>query len=174
MQLAVPYFSQRDNFTQASRTCNSSACAMCLEYFKPDAIANDCDYLEQVLATGDSTDHDVQTQVLERYGLKSEFRYDLGYADLDASLAANKPVVIGFYHTGTIWQPTGGHMAVVIGKWENGYILNDPWGDLNDGYQTHNGEARYYSYRSLNARWLDVSGDRALPLPNQSGWGRVF
>ncbi len=33
--LTVPFYPQTDNYRDAQRTCNSSACAMCLEYFKP-------------------------------------------------------------------------------------------------------------------------------------------
>ena len=33
--LSVPYFPQTDNYRDASRTCNSSSCAMCLEFLKP-------------------------------------------------------------------------------------------------------------------------------------------
>ena len=33
--LDVPWFPQTDNYRDANRTCNSSACAMCLEYFTP-------------------------------------------------------------------------------------------------------------------------------------------
>ena len=36
--LNVPYFPQTDNYRDASRTCNSSSCAMCLEYFKPGTL----------------------------------------------------------------------------------------------------------------------------------------
>ena len=36
--LSVPYFPQTDNYRDANRTCNSSSCAMCLEYFKPGTL----------------------------------------------------------------------------------------------------------------------------------------
>ena len=36
--LDVPWFPQTDNYRDANRTCNSSACAMCLEYFKPGTL----------------------------------------------------------------------------------------------------------------------------------------
>ena len=32
IRLEVPYYPQTDNYTNAERTCNSSACAMCLEF----------------------------------------------------------------------------------------------------------------------------------------------
>lgn len=36
--LNVPFYPQTDNYRDAQRTCNSSACAMCLEYFKPGTL----------------------------------------------------------------------------------------------------------------------------------------
>jgi hypothetical protein len=130
--LNVPYYPQTDNYTNAERTCNSSACAMCLEYFKPGTLKGaqgDDAYIRKVFAIGDTTDHGVQTQVLASYGIQSSFSYNLSFADLDKSLSAGKPVVIGILHRGSLSYPTGGHMVVVIGKTQNGdYVVNDPYG----------------------------------------------
>ena len=38
IRLEVPYYPQTDNYRDANRTCYSSACAMCLEYFKPGTL----------------------------------------------------------------------------------------------------------------------------------------
>jgi hypothetical protein len=98
---------------------------MCLEYFKPGTLKGakgDDAYVEKVFAIGDSTDHTVQTKVLESYGIKSRFNYNLSFADIDKSLSAGKPVVIGILHRGSLSAPTGGHMVVVIGKKVN--LLN--------------------------------------------------
>jgi hypothetical protein len=72
--LDVPWFPQTDNYRDANRTCNSSACAMCLEYFKPGTLQGtkgDDAYVRKVFAIGDTTDHMVQTRVLASYGIKS-------------------------------------------------------------------------------------------------------
>ena len=171
--LNVPFFPQTDNFRDPSRTCNSSSCAMCLEYFKPGTLKGpkgDDDYIRKVFAIGDTTDHSVQTKVLNSYGVKSEFRYNLSFADLDRELAAGRPVVIGILHRGTLDNPRGGHMIVVIGKSEDGksYICNDPFGSLNNGYSGHVEEGKGVSYSTevLRKRWL--------PDGISSGWGRVF
>jgi hypothetical protein len=63
--LAVPYFNQVDNYRDAHRTCNSSSCAMCLAFLKPGSIKGDDEYVKKVFAIGDTTDHAVQTKVLE-------------------------------------------------------------------------------------------------------------
>ena len=170
--LPVPYYPQTDNYTQPERTCNSSSCAMALEYFRPGTLKGpkgDDAYIREVFAIGDTTDHVVQTKVLMKYGVESSFKYDLTFAKLDEELQARRPVVIGILHRGTLSSPTGGHMLVVIGKNEKGqYICHDPYGDLYDGYTStvYNGRSVIYERHVLEARWT-VDGP-------SSGWGRLF
>ena len=170
--LPVPYYPQTDNYIQPERTCNSSSCAMALEYFRPGTLKGakgDDAYLRKAFAVGDTTDHSVQTEVLSRYGVESEFQYNLSFAELDAELEAKRPVVIGILHRGTLEKPTGGHMVVVVGKNSKGsYIVHDPYGDLYDGYTSnvYNGKSVTYERHVLEARWT-VEGP-------QSGWGRIF
>jgi hypothetical protein len=168
--LPVPYFNQVDNYRDAHRTCNSSCSAMCLEYFKPGTLKGskgDDEFVQKVFAIGDTTDHSVQTKVLASYGIKSVFSYNLSFSNLDRELAAGRPVVIGILHRGPLSAPTGGHMVVVIGKKGDGYIVNDPYGSLNDGYQgpVSNGKGAYYSKAVLAKRWCPNGND---------GWGRTF
>ncbi len=168
--LPVPFFPQTDNYRDAQRTCNSSACAMALEYFKPGSLPGpkgDDAYVRKVFAIGDTTDHAVQTKVLSDFGIPSRFSYNLTFADLDKQLADGKPVVIGFYHRGPLSAPTGGHMAVVIGKKGEDYVVNDPYGSLNDGYTgpVTNGKGAVYKKSELARRWCPGGRD---------GWGRIF
>lgn len=168
---AFPWFPQVDNYRDPHRTCNSSACAMTLNYFKPGTLVGargDDAYIRKVFSIGDTTDHVVQTKVLESYGIKSVFRYDLTFADLDAQLRARKPVVLGILHRGSISNPTGGHMIVVIGKTASGdYVCNDPYGSLNNGYSgpVEQGRGVVYKASELRSRWCPKGND---------GWGRVF
>ena len=171
--LSVPYYPQTDNYALASKTCNSSSCAMALEFLKPGTlkgVKGDDEYLHKVLAIGESTDHNVQTKVLESYGVYSTWNQTLSFADLDRELGLGKPVVIGILHRGTLSAPTGGHIIVVIGKTADSksYVVNDPFGNLMDGYTTdvYNGKGAIYPKSVLEKRWT-VEG------PN-SGWGRVF
>jgi len=168
--LNVPFFPQTDNYRDAQRTCNSSSCAMCLEYFKPGTLLGakgDDAYIRKVFAVGDTTDHEVQTKVLASYGVKSHFSYNLSFNDLDKNLAAGKPVVIGILHRGSLSAPTGGHMVVVIGKKGEDYVINDPYGSLNDGYTgaVTNGKGAVYKKSDLSRRWCSKGND---------GWGRIF
>ena len=172
--LEVPFYPQTDNYRDANRTCNSSACAMCLEYFKPGTLKGpkgDDAYVQKVFSIGDTTDHLVQTKVLASYGIKSSFSYSLTFVDLDRELVAGRPVVIGILHRGTLSNPTGGHMVVVIGKSPDGksYICNDPYGDLMTGYTTPvmDGKGARYPVEVLKYRWLENGKDK-------TGWGRIF
>jgi hypothetical protein len=168
--LNVPFFPQTDNYRDAQRTCNSSACAMCLEYFKPGTLIGpkgDDAYIRKVFTIGDTTDHSVQTKVLASYGIKSSFSYNLTFADLDRELEAGRPVVIGILHRGPLSAPTGGHMCVVIGKRGEDYVVNDPYGSLNDRYTgpVTNGKGAVYKRSDLVRRWCPKGND---------GWGRIF
>ena len=173
--LNVPYYPQTDNFVLPDSTCNSSACAMVLEFLNPGSLPpgpkGDDAYLRKVLAVGKSTDNSVQTRVLQGYGLNSVFRTNLDFSDLDAELTSKRPSVLGIIHRGQTHRPTrnSGHMIVCIGKTDGGsYIFHDPYGSLHRGYvgPVIEGRQVVYSRMELEKRWTaDGPG---------SGWGRIF
>lgn len=166
IRLDVPYFSQRDNYVEWWRTCNSSACAMALKFLLPQTINNDDDYLKVVRQLGDTTDHGIQTAALLRFGLKSRWQINLDFVDLDRSLEAGLPIVIGILHKGSWEDPCGGHLLTVIGKTPEGYLCHDPWGNLMTNYADPNGGNVLYPRWALSYRWLEQ-------LP-KNGWGRTF
>jgi hypothetical protein len=173
--LNIPWFPQTDNFVLPDSTCNSSACAMVLEFLKPGSLPpgpkGDDAYLRRVLAIGKSTDNSVQTRVLQGYGLNSVFRFNLDFSDLDSELAAGRPLVLGILHRGPTSNPTrnSGHMIACIGKTDKGdYIFHDPYGSLHRGYvgPVIEGRQVVYSRMEMEKRWT-ADGIR-------SGWGRIF
>lgn len=169
--LNVPYYQQVDNKYEPMRTCNTSSCAM-VARFLGAKISGDDQYYKIVRKYGDTTDHNAQTQALAELKIKSTWNTNLGFADLDKSLEANLPIVIGILHRGTLKSPTGGHMIVVIGRTaDRDYICHDPFGSLLDpggGYTgpVTKGKAVVYPRYVLNHRWL--------PEDDNSGWGRLF
>ncbi|MEB3277750.1 MAG: C39 family peptidase [Lyngbya sp.] len=163
--LNVKYFSQRDNREESWRTCNTSCCAMVADFIKPGCISGDDGYKDIVDRFGDTTCHEAQTRALASLGINSRFDYNLSYRELDNSLILNKPIVIGVLHRGHYQTPYGGHMIVVIGKYEDGYICHDPWG-VPFHYSATNGANCKIPFQSLDTRWL-CDGP-------YSGWGRIF
>ena len=173
--LNVPWYPQTDNYTLPDSTCNSSSCAMCLEFLKPGSLPSgpkgDDVYLRKVLAIGKSTDQSVQTRALQGYGLNSVFRTNFNFSDLDRELTARRPSVLGILHRVPNSNPTrnSGHMIVCIGKTDSGsYIFHDPYGSLVRGYTGPVTEGRQvvYSRMELEKRWTaDGPG---------TGWGRIF
>lgn len=174
--LNVPYYSQRDNYRDASRTCFSSSCAMLCKFLKPDSIKGDDDYIREVFKRGDTTDAAVQVQTLKHFGVSSRFATNLTFSTLDSLLACGIPVPVGILHHGPSSAPSGGgHWIIVIGKETDAkapggswYVVNDPWGSIDNAtgtYPSTNGNRVKYSRNLLKARWT-VEGDG-------TGWGIV-
>ena len=171
VDLKVPYWPQTDNFTQSERTCNSSSCAMVLEFFRPEAVVNDDQYIKKLIdgGYGDTTDHGAQGRLLADYGLKSTWHTNMSIAALEKEIRAGRPVVCGILHRGSESAPTGGHMIVVRGLTSSGdFRVNDPYGSCNDGYSgpVENGNNAIYSRKMMAARWT--------PDGPNSGWARTF
>lgn len=169
IRLKVPYYSQRDNSTEWWRECNSSTHAMLLNFLKPGSVTGDDDYIQRfVKPNGDTTDWNVHTQALRRFGIESVYRQNLDFDDLEKSLTLGFPVAIGVLHNGSLAAPTGGHVLLITGmdKDKGVFYANDSWGE-GFSYTNYNGkDVEYPIYPSLDRRWL-VDGDK-------SGWGRII
>lgn len=156
-KLNVPYFSQRDNYRDSWRTCFSSSCAMLLKFLKPESISGDDDYIRRVFRNGDTTNSGVQLNTLSQYGVRGRFVSNLNNDTLKQQIDLGFPVPVGILHKGSAWNPSGGgHWLVVIGYDETGWIVNDPWGEINHStgeYLSTNGESVKYSYDLMDSRW---------------------
>lgn len=173
--LKVPYYSQRDNINQPSRTCNTSTHAMLLKYLKPDAIKGDDDYWNRFVSEiGDSTDHAVHTKALAKFGIESEWRQDLDFKHIDRMLVAKIPMPIGVAHRGSVYNPIGGHIILVIGAVYNSpttrnddiFVCNDPWGNGFEYASEDGARVMYPVMPTLMHRWLCDGAS--------SGWGRLI
>lgn len=175
--LDVPYYSQRDNYRDASRTCFSSSCAMLTKFLKPSALPagpkGDDAYVQEVFKRGDSTDSSVQVRTLKHFGINARFVQNGTNALLKKEIDKGHPVPVGILHHGPASAPSGGgHWLIVIGYEDDAkapgggyFIVNDPWGEIthsNGTYGSTNGDRRKYSYALFDSRWTVAS--------NSDGW----
>lgn len=168
IKLVVPYYSQRDNYRDANRTCFSSSCAMLLSCLDPEAIDNDDDYIREVFKLGDTTDSSVQIKALAHFGVEAQFSTTGDWEIIEQQLEKGIAVPIGILHHGSVDHPSGGgHWVCVVGVTEDKskYWVHDPWGELDlvsGNYVSSDGKYKLYSKKNLGPRWM-VEGDK-------SGW----
>lgn len=160
--LPVPYYYQRDSKTgHGERSCQSSAIAMCIEYFNPALIRDDDDYLKLVLRYGDTVSQVAHKKALDSLGVKNQFSTSGTEGELIRILNLGCPVPIGILHRGSIKNPTGGgHYVTLIGYDDKNFHVHDPFGKLdlvNGGYPNAgptDGKNQRYSRSNLMKRWL--------------------
>lgn len=158
--LGTRYFSQRDNYRDAGRTCFSSSCAMLVETLKPGTLPGDRGddaYVQTVFSIGDTTEAWVQLRALAKYGIDASFVQN-GNVDLvKEQIDKGTPVPIGILHHGPASAPSGGgHWICVVGYNDKGFIVNDPWGEIDHASGTYistDGDHLLYSYGLIKARW---------------------
>ncbi len=160
--LPVPYYYQRDSKTgHGERSCQSSAIAMCIEYFDPALIKDDDDYLKLVLMYGDTVSQAAHKKALDSLGVKNKFSVNGTESELIRILQLGCPVPIGILHKGSVENPTGGgHYVTLIGYDDKNFHVHDPFGELdlvNGGYPKAgptDGKNQRYSRVNLMKRWL--------------------
>jgi hypothetical protein len=159
LSTGTKYFSQRDNYKDSWRTCNSSSNAMYLDWLRratgEPGLSDDEEFVRTVFNFGDTIYHENQTSALKKYGFSTAWRTDRDIAKVNALLDAGFPVVVNILHRGSVGDPTGGHVIMLSGrrKSEGTYISQDPYGTLGSGYTDPNGKHAPISPRSFNARW---------------------
>jgi len=166
------YYSQRDNYTMGGRTCNSSASAMLLDWWRRaagmEALGGDDEYLRKVLEIGDTIYHENQTDAIAKYGFKSKWISPVDeptkedFDRVDGLLDNGFPVTVNILHRGSENAPTGGHVILLIArrKSEGTYVSHDPYGNFGSGYKNPNGRFSLISRNSFRNRWQ--GGHRVL------------
>lgn len=173
-QLARPQ-SQRDNKYQPHRTCNTSANAMFLDFYRdlmPERpqLVDDDDYLDSVMKRGDTTYHEVQTAALKAWGLDTVWDDSGSRQKLIDLTSQGYPTVVNILHRGVIGGKgasalRGGHMILIryYDAEKQMFDVSDPYGSLSQGYPSGLGVAAgnyKISKESLFARWQ--GGSRRL------------
>ncbi|HAC63418.1 MAG TPA: hypothetical protein DCF68_07725 [Cyanothece sp. UBA12306] len=169
LDVKTKYFSQRDNYRDKDRTCNSSSNAMYLDWLRrvtgKPGLDNDNEYLKKVYTKhgskyhlnrrfGVDAHHNVQTWALEQYGFKTQWMTDRDLPFIKDLIAIGFPVVVNIRHRGSISNPTGnGHVLMLIGRKDNYWIAHDPYGTLKSNYRDRNGKYSQISEHEFKKRW---------------------
>jgi hypothetical protein len=155
VKLNVPYQSQLDNVENPSGSCNVTSIAMCLEYFGVKGKSPN-ERLEDELQdwlTANGLDRHVATHLVkaaEAYCIKDDFEPTATIDQVKHWLAGNNPVVLHGNFT------SSGHVICVIGYNDQGFIVNDPYGEwfadgyvCNDAANPYRGQGLTYSYTMI-------------------------
>ena len=133
---------------------------MLLEYLKPGTCPGekgDDIYVHRVFEYGDTTDAYVQVKALASFGVSSKFIQNASLDTLREQIDRGIPVPIGILHHGPASAPSGGgHWICVIGYDRNGFIVHDPWGEIQHStgeYISTDGKALHYSNNLISSRW---------------------
>jgi uncharacterized protein YvpB len=152
IQLPVPYLSQLDNKDNPFGSCNVTSIAMALMYLgvAPDQTNSDfADQLEVWMSSHGLDRHNPYdlAKAVQAHGAKDNFRTDATIKDVKAWLAQGNPATVHGYFTAS------GHVIDLIGYNDQGFIVNDPYGewyttgyDRNDSSDDHKGRGLTYSY----------------------------
>jgi uncharacterized protein YvpB len=148
INLNIPYLSQLDNVWNPHGSCNVTSVAMCLTYLGHPIKNTKGQQLEDelyqfCLNNGLSRHSPTDLAILvQKYGCKDDFQPDAKWSDVKKWLEAGKPIIV---HG---WFSRSGHIIVIKGYNEKGWIVNDPYGEwFSWGYDTTvSGKGLTYSY----------------------------
>lgn len=151
LEINVPHFSQRDNPRLSWATCNVTAISMVFYYYGIRSRGGgqlEDELLQWCLnryGQGSQTDNGVLAELIKAYGFRqSSFSTTRKWSEVKEELISRRPVVMGGLFT------HGGHIVTVIGYNNQGYLVNDPWGDALSGYTNTEGRRRLYSYAYMD------------------------
>ena len=181
--LNVLYASQTDNANNPGGSCNVTSMSMALRFFsikqRRSGIQFEDELYEYMESNGLSRHSPQDLKVLvEEYGLTDRFVSNASKQEIKDWVASGRPVVVHGYFT------SFGHIAVIVGFNEKGWILHDPWGEYpygglkNDSTNPEKGKYIVYSYGLMGnccwsdggcwAHFLDRPGFKSQPTTIQS------
>lgn len=151
VKLTVPYFDQLDNSENPYGSCNVTSVSMCLAYLgatRKNANKRFPDELQDYCAANglDRHEPDALAKIIQSYGYKDTFKTTASFEDVKGWLIQGNPVVVHGYFT------PSGHVVAIIGYTPQGFIVNDPYGELmyappNSYYNIYaSGAGLLYSY----------------------------
>lgn len=152
VDLPIPYLSQRDNAHNPNSACDVTCAAMCMNFLGHPAVNQWGDQLEDELyqyfqQNGLSRKSPVDlAKVIRAYGYQDDFQPDAKWCEVKDWLAGGNPAIV---HG---WFTQSGHIIVIRGYNETGWVVNDPYGEWYEwGYDTHrSGEGLVYPYATMS------------------------
>lgn len=151
------YFSQRDNYRDPLRTCNSSSNAMYLDWLLRSTgragLNDDNPYTRVVFSFGDTIYHENQTSAIKQYGFSTKWMDDNDLPFVVELIKTGFPVVVNILHRGSVEAPRGGHVIMLVGVTANQFVAQDPYGTLESAYTQFNGAYSRIDKDEFEARW---------------------
>ncbi len=151
VKLNVRWRSQLDNSFEPYATCNVTSVAMCLNYFgitsqDPNEQLEDELYIYCQNKGYDKGNPSDLAQLVRDYGCHDDFQEKANWQDVKMWLAKGNPAIVHGFFTGS------GHIVVITGFNDRGWIVNDPYGEWFDsGYDTNaSGAGLTYSYAMMD------------------------
>lgn len=163
VRLDIPYKSQLDNLEHPTGTCNVTCLAMCMEFVKPAIKPADGTQLEDKLyrytinnRLSRHSPYDL-AKVVEAHGVRDRFDKDATIKKVQAWLSQGKPIVTHGYFT------SFGHIIVLAGYDDKGFIVHDPNGEwFASGYDRNvpsgnneKGKFKHYSYKLIKDKCIE-------------------
>lgn len=166
---AYPYFYQYNNANEPGATCGITSAAMLLKYWGKD-VTPDRLYNRFGKAKGQSPPG--LESLYASYGLYTASTYSGTEAMLKRQLDAGRPVVVHGDFTGS------GHIMLVIGYTNSGYVVNDPaglWAGCSGcGYPNRtstNGRGALYGFGAMRSAmygegslWMSTADTKSFKL----------
>ncbi len=143
--LNVPYKSQMDNWLNPSGACNVTCFAMVMAYFRVRRWGTGQleDELYRYMERKGLSRHDPWdlAKMSQDYGVISNFTTRGSLDDIRKAIAEGRPCIVHGYFT------SFGHIIVIRGYDQNGFYVNDPYGEWTAyGYRRGvNGAKLHYS-----------------------------
>jgi hypothetical protein len=151
--LNIPYKTQLDNALNPKGACNVTCFAMVMDYFQlpgKTSAAQLEDELYRYMTANRLSRHEPEdlARMGRAYGLRNEFSTRCTLDDIRRAISLGKPCIVHGYFT------SFGHIVVIKGYDERGFVVNDPFGEwTSTGYRKGNfGNGLHYSNSLIQSK----------------------